>query len=71
MKLLKIKSITKNSKLVDTYDLSVKTSDDSERNFIANGVIVHNSNGIECSFSHHYKRNIRKRKCRSKIWNYF
>ncbi|MBC8427569.1 MAG: hypothetical protein H8D97_01620 [Proteobacteria bacterium] len=55
---IKIKSITKIKEKTDTYDIEIKTNDNNKRNFIANDIIVHNSNGIEPSFMHHYKRNI-------------
>ena len=54
----KIKSIKQSNETIDTYDVTVKTDLDLERNFVANGMVVHNSNGIEPSFSHHYVRNV-------------
>ena len=54
----RIKSIKPITEVTDTYDISIKTSNDLNRNFVANGIVVHNSNGIEPSFSHHYTRNV-------------
>lgn len=42
----------------DTYDLEVDTRDEGQRNFVANGVVVHNSNGVEPDFGHSFLRNI-------------
>ena len=58
MKTSKIVSITPIPHNVDTYDIEVCTTDDNQRNFVANGIVVHNSNGIEPSFAHSYKRNL-------------
>ena len=43
---------------VDTYDITIDTDSDLNRNFVANGIVVHNSNGIEPSFAHTTKRNV-------------
>lgn len=69
MRTVKIKSIKKCDQPVDTYDITVKTNKDEDRNFIANGLVVHNSNGCEPSFSHHYFRNLIKagRKTKEKV----
>lgn len=53
-----IRSITPLDETIDTYDITVDTDNDLNRNFVANGVVVHNSNGIEPSFAHHYSRNV-------------
>lgn len=58
MKFVGIKSLSKATDLVDTYDLEVDSKELENKNFIVNGIIVHNSNGIEPSFSHHYYRNV-------------
>lgn len=60
MNTLKIKSIKKCNELIDTYDIQVKTNNDEERNFIANNIIVHNSNGIEPNIQHKAIRNVIK-----------
>ena len=43
---------------IDTYDITVDTDDDMQRNFVANGIVVHNSGGIEPSFANKYSRNV-------------
>lgn len=74
MKTLRINSITRCTETVDTYDITVKTDNDNHRNFVANGVVVHNSNGIEPTFAHHYKRNIikagKKTKDQTDVYSY-
>jgi len=47
----------KKVKNVDTYDITIKTEVSVNRNFVANGMVVHNSNGIEPTFAHETIRN--------------
>ena len=58
MRSLKIKSIKHVDAHTDTYDITIKTNVEADRNFVANGIVVHNSNGIEPTFAHEYIRNI-------------
>ncbi len=58
MRTLKIKSIKPVNAPVDTFDISIDTDVELNRNFVANGVVVHNSGGIEPTFAHHYVRNV-------------
>jgi len=53
-----IGSISAAPSTIDTYDIEVVASADADHNFVANGMVVHNSNGIEPSFSHKYTRNV-------------
>ena len=58
MRSLKIKSIKHVDAHTDTYDITIKTNVEADRNFVANGIVVHNSNGIEPTFAHEYIRNV-------------
>jgi ribonucleoside-diphosphate reductase alpha chain len=57
MKVL-LQFIKRIEKPIDTYDITIKTNAEANRNFVANGIVVHNSNGIEPSFDHSYIRNV-------------
>jgi ribonucleoside-diphosphate reductase alpha chain len=74
MKFEKIVELKHLPQQVDTYDIEVDADNDHDHNFVVAGMIVHNSNGIEPSFAHHYSRNIIKPGKNTKenvdVWSY-